>query len=81
MVVDATMNGCMARFMNHCCVPNCFAKTIKVHVGEKVVNKIVIIAKTNIKAGEEIVYDYQFQVEDGSLACTCGHPMCIGAMN
>jgi len=81
MVVDATMNGCMARFMNHCCVPNCFAKTIKVPLGNGFVNKIVIIAKTNIKAGEEIVYDYQFQVEDGSLACTCGHPKCIGAMN
>jgi [histone H3]-lysine4 N-trimethyltransferase SETD1 len=81
-VVDATLNGSMARFMNHCCVPNAYAKTIEVLPPDgKKVNKIIIFAKKEIKAGEEVVYDYQFAVEDGSLKCTCGHPQCIGAMN
>ena len=58
-IVDATLSGCMARFMNHCCVPNAYAKTISVPNGsgegggqEK---KIVIFAKSDIKAGEEVV--------------------------
>ena len=93
-IVDATMNGCMARFMNHCCIPNAYAETITIPDANKkrewdahgkarvaYIKKIVIFAKTAIRAGEEVVYDYKFQVEDGSLACTCGHPQCIGAMN
>merc|ERR1711937_328265 len=27
-IVDATQIGCMARFMNHCCQPNAYAKVI-----------------------------------------------------
>ena len=29
-IVDATGIGCMARFMNHCCQPNAYAKVITV---------------------------------------------------
>ena len=80
-IVDATQIGCMSRFMNHCCQPNAYAKVIAVETEQGQENKIVIFSHTDIKAGEEITYDYKFPVEDGSLKCTCGAPNCIGRMN
>ena len=82
-IVDATMIGCMARFMNHCCKNNAYAKVIGVDtiVGPSADRKIVVFANRDINAGEEITYDYKFPVEDGSLRCTCGAPNCIGRMN
>ena len=82
-IVDATMIGCMARFMNHCCKNNAYAKVIGVDstLGVAADKKIVVFAIRDIKAGEEITYDYKFPVEDGSLRCTCGAPNCIGRMN
>ena len=44
--------------------------------------KIIIFAKRNLYAGEEITYDYCFNYEDGdALSCTCGAPNCIGRYN
>jgi hypothetical protein len=80
-IVDATMIGCMARFMNHCCQPNAYAKVISIETELGQEKKIMIFALRDIKAGEEITYDYKFPVEDGSLRCTCGAPNCIGRMN
>lgn len=80
-IVDATRIGCMARFMNHCCRPNAYAKVIMVVGEEGPEKKIVVFALRNIVSGEEITYDYKFPVEDGSLRCTCGAPNCIGRMN
>jgi len=80
-IVDATQIGCMARFMNHCCQPNAYAKVIAIDTDRGQENKIVVFSQTDIKAGEEITYDYKFPVEDGSLKCTCGAPNCIGRMN
>jgi F/Y-rich N-terminus/SET domain/PHD-like zinc-binding domain/F/Y rich C-terminus len=80
-IVDATMIGCMARFMNHCCQPNAYAKIIIVDTDAGVEKKIAVFANRDIAAGEEITYDYKFPVEDGSLRCSCGAPNCIGRMN
>jgi hypothetical protein len=81
-IVDATTVGCMARFMNHSCSPNCYAKVILVTDDLGVSdNKIIIFASKEIAAGDEITYDYKFPVEDGSLRCSCGAPNCIGRMN
>lgn len=80
-IVDATKIGCMARFMNHCCSPNAYAKVITVDTDLGVDKKIMVFALQDIKAGEEITYDYKFPVEDGSLKCSCGAPNCIGRLN
>jgi histone-lysine N-methyltransferase SETD1 len=80
-IVDATMIGCMARFMNHCCQPNAYAKVISVDTDLGQDKKIMVFSLKDIKAGEEITYDYKFPVEDGSLKCSCGAPNCIGRMN
>eukprot|EP00529_Nitzschia_sp_RCC80_P002441 CAMPEP_0113507844 /NCGR_PEP_ID=MMETSP0014_2-20120614/36686_1 /TAXON_ID=2857 /ORGANISM="Nitzschia sp." /LENGTH=2090 /DNA_ID=CAMNT_0000403489 /DNA_START=61 /DNA_END=6333 /DNA_ORIENTATION=+ /assembly_acc=CAM_ASM_000159 len=80
-IVDATRIGSMARFMNHCCQPNAYAKVIHVDTEFGPDKKIVVYALRDIKAGEEITYDYKFPIEDGSVKCTCGAPNCIGRMN
>ena len=81
-IVDATNVGCMARFMNHSCSPNCYARVINVTddlgISDK---KIIVFASKEIVAGDEITYDYKFPVEDGSLRCSCGASNCIGRMN
>ena len=50
LVVDATMSGGLARYVNHCCNPNCNAEVICL----KRDRKIVIIANKRISKGEEV---------------------------
>ena len=52
------LQGNLARFINHCCEPNCYAEIIKVANQPK----IVIYAKRNLSPGEEITYDYKFPI-------------------
>ena len=49
-VVDATISGGLARYINHCCDPNCVAETVCLDKDEK----IVIIANKRIAKGEEV---------------------------
>ncbi|VDK40873.1 unnamed protein product [Taenia asiatica] len=76
-VIDATMYGNNARFINHSCQPNCYAKVITVE-GRK---KIVIYSKRDIQVMEEITYDYKFPYEDEKIPCLCGAPQCRGTLN
>ena len=52
MVVDASVNGNDARFLNHSCAPNCDA------VIED--GRIWIETLHDIEPGEELVYDYAY---------------------
>ncbi|KAI6214634.1 hypothetical protein M3Y94_00291700 [Aphelenchoides besseyi] len=78
-LIDATMCGGLARYVNHSCDPNCSTKILQYN-DEK---KIVIMANRPIKAGEELTYDYQFELEDDSekIQCLCGAPNCNKWMN
>lgn len=76
-VVDATMSGSMARFINHSCDPNCYSRIINVE-GKK---KIIIFAERNIVKGEELTYDYKFPSEDVKIPCLCGTEKCRKWMN
>ncbi|CAI4925438.1 BEM_collapsed_G0025870.mRNA.1.CDS.1 [Saccharomyces cerevisiae] len=79
-VIDATKKGGIARFINHCCDPNCTAKIIK--VGGR--RRIVIYALRDIAASEELTYDYKFEREkddEERLPCLCGAPNCKGFLN
>ncbi|RKO96904.1 putative mixed-lineage leukemia protein, mll [Caulochytrium protostelioides] len=76
-ILDATACGNFARFINHCCDPNCNAKIITVD-GEK---KIVIYAKRDIQPEEELTYDYKFPLEDEKIVCLCGAASCRGFLN
>ncbi|KAJ2132988.1 histone methyltransferase set1 [Coemansia sp. RSA 788] len=74
IVVDATKCGNVARFINHCCEPNCTARTI-VADGTK---RIVIYASQDIHVGEEVTYDYKFPAEEVKIPCLCGAANCRG---
>eukprot|EP01117_Protostelium_nocturnum_P010948 TRINITY_DN3962_c0_g1_i3.p1 TRINITY_DN3962_c0_g1~~TRINITY_DN3962_c0_g1_i3.p1 ORF type:complete len:1306 (-),score=433.72 TRINITY_DN3962_c0_g1_i3:30-3947(-) len=78
-IVDATMKGGKARYINHSCEPNSITRIISLKVGER--EKIMVIAKRNIVAGEEILYDYQFPFEDVKIPCACGAASCRGFLN
>ncbi|XP_056410805.1 histone-lysine N-methyltransferase 2B isoform X2 [Hyla sarda] len=78
-VVDATMHGSAARFINHSCEPNCYSRVIHVE-GQK---HIVIFALRTIYRGEELTYDYKFPIEDANnkLPCNCGAKKCRRFLN
>ncbi|CAF1538610.1 unnamed protein product, partial [Didymodactylos carnosus] len=76
-IVDATKCGNLARFINHSCDPNCYAKIIPVESQKK----IVIYSKRDIRLGEEITYDYKFPLEEQKIPCRCGTQTCRGSLN
>jgi len=43
--------------------------------------KIVIYSKRDIKATEEITYDYKLPIEEEKIPCLCGAPNCRGTLN
>jgi len=49
-VVDATLCGGLARYINHSCNPNCVAETVEVERDLR----IIIFAKRRISRGEEV---------------------------
>ncbi|XP_074640812.1 uncharacterized protein LOC141898676 [Tubulanus polymorphus] len=77
VIIDATKCGNLARFVNHCCNPNCYAKVITVDSAKK----IVIYSKRDIDVNEEITYDYKFPIEDEKIPCLCGAQGCRGTLN
>eukprot|EP01051_Picozoa_sp_SAG22_P017793 SAG22_NODE_2831_length_2171_cov_1.840734_1_plen_272_part_00 len=76
-VIDATKKGNVARFINHCCDPNCYARVITHNNAPK----IVIYAKRNLAPGEEVTYDYKFPIEDAKIPCFCGSAKCRKFLN
>ena len=64
---------CMAMFINHSCAPNCETEEVR--------GRVWITAIRNIKAGEEITYDYCLYDGGGDEAfCNCGAKKCRGTM-
>ncbi|KAI5620822.1 histone-lysine N-methyltransferase 2A isoform X1 [Silurus asotus] len=78
-VVDATMHGNSARFINHSCEPNCYSSVVNID-GQK---HIVIYALRKIYKGEELTYDYKFPIEEpgNKLPCNCGAKKCRKFLN
>ncbi|XP_071340239.1 histone-lysine N-methyltransferase SETD1B-A-like [Trachinotus anak] len=76
-IIDATKYGNLARFINHSCNPNCYAKIITVESQKK----IVIYSRQPISINEEITYDYKFPIEETKIPCLCGADSCRGSLN
>ncbi len=79
-VIDASLRGNSARWINHGCDPNCEAM-------EYDDGRVFIFAKRAIRAGEELRYDYRLEYEGrmtrgaiAAFACRCGAPRCRGTM-
>lgn len=61
-VIDANVGGNLARFINHACRPNCYSNIVD--------GEIWIIAGKNVKAGDELTYDYHTD-GDKEIECRC----------
>jgi uncharacterized protein len=79
-VIDPTIGGNDARWINHSCDPNCEAI-------EEDDGRVFIYALRNIGAGEELSYDYRLEIDEpitravkAENACHCGSANCRGTM-
>ena len=78
-VINPEVAGNDARWINHCCNPNCEA------IEED--NRIFIYAMRDIEASEELFYDYAMEIDEPiteeskrKFACHCGASNCRGTM-
>ena len=79
-VIDPTIGGNEARWINHSCQPNCEAI-------EDEDDRVFIYALRDLRPGEELSYDYALEVDEPRTkesekesACNCGTPCCRGTM-
>jgi len=69
--IDGDTPDNLARFINHGCDPNCQT--------EQFGHTIWIVAIKDIQAGEELTYNYGYEVDDEPPEpCTCGATNCYG---
>lgn len=80
-VIDAAVGGNSARWINHSCKPNCEADE------DDDSHRVFIKALRNIKAGEELNYDYGLIIDQKytkklkkEYECRCGAKKCRGTM-
>ena len=71
--IDGAVEWNPARFINHSCAPNCEAQEEDEHIW--------IIAVRGIRAGEELSFNYGYDLEDyEEHPCCCGAAGCLGYM-
>lgn len=69
--LDGQVSWNPARFLNHSCSPNCDAEYLD--------GRIWIVARRDLAAGEEITFDYGYDLQDfREHLCRCGAPNCCG---
>jgi len=75
VVIDASMDGSIARFINHSCAPNCESVTVG--------TRVFIETLREIRKGEELNYDYHLALDGPRdvnwqtlYACHCGADEC-----
>ena len=85
-IIDANVGGNDARWINHGCEPNCIPY-LHEHGTDHRKDRVIIETLRDVKAGEELCYDYgiSFEVRHTPRlkkiwACRCGAPNCTGTM-
>ena len=69
--IDGSVGYNPAKYFNHSCEPNCTAVKIRGHIW--------LIALRNIEEGEELTYDYGYDLEHFlEHPCHCNTPSCLG---
>ena len=86
-VIDANQDGNSARWINHSCAPNCESICESAEDDDPMHDRVYIEALRNIKAGEELSYNYLITLEEAHTArlkkiweCRCGAKNCNGTM-
>ena len=86
-VVDANVDGNVARWINHSCDPNCESEIEEDAKDRRHKDKVFIHALRAIKPGEELTYNYGIVLSEPHTArlkkiwaCRCGAPKCTGTM-
>ncbi|MDB5807213.1 MAG: hypothetical protein JWN73_4535 [Betaproteobacteria bacterium] len=86
-VLDANQDGNSARWINHSCAPNCESILEEDEDKNPKHDRVYIEAIRNIKAGEELAYNYLITLEEAHTArlkkiweCRCGAKNCNGTM-
>jgi [histone H3]-lysine36 N-trimethyltransferase len=75
LIIDSTIKGNIARFMNHSCNPNC--KTHKWVVNGQ--TRVGIFSLKSVQRGTELVFDYRFEgIGPGKQQCLCKSSNCRG---
>lgn len=71
--LDGNVERNPARFINHSCAPNCESEVDG--------DEVWILALRDIRAGEELTFNYCYDMEDyQDHPCRCGAPECVGFM-
>lgn len=86
-VIDANVDGNVARWINHSCDPNCESLIEENAKGKKQKDKVFIEAIRDIAPGEELTYNYGIVLDEPHTAknkklwaCRCGAKHCTGTM-
>jgi uncharacterized protein len=71
--LDGSVDWNPARLLNHSCAPNCEAQLVD--------GRVWIEATRDIRAGEEVTFNYGYDLEDyREHPCRCGGARCAGYM-
>jgi hypothetical protein len=76
IIIDSSVQGNIARFINHSCNPNCRLDTW--NVGG--VPRIGIFTQKQIPQGTELTIEYQYAAEGIQQVCCCGESECAGVI-
>ena len=86
-VIDANIDGNVARWINHSCKPNCESMIEENGNGKRHKDKVFIEAARDIQPGEELTYNYGIVLDEPHTAknkklwaCLCGARNCTGTM-
>ena len=86
-VIDANIDGNAARWINHSCSTNCQAVHQENAKGKLKKDRIFIEALRDIKAGEELTYNYGIRLAEPHTKkqkklwrCLCGSENCTGTL-
>lgn len=86
-VIDASVDGNSARWINHSCEPNCQAVLVEAAGRDRRKDRIFIEALRDIAPGEELTYNYGITLAQRHTprlkkiwACHCGSPHCTGTL-
>merc|ERR1712080_339624 len=76
-VIDGTILGSPAKYINHSCEPNCYV--VKTTIGSWY--GLLVKALRPIAKGEELSYDYELKEIGNKLECYCRSKNCKKYMN